>query len=405
MMSAAIGRDNPRRRLDRIAPPAQGQGMNFDVAIVGAGMAGASLAAQLAPQMRVLLLEAEETPGYHATGRSAAFWSETYGGPLVQPLTSASGPFLAAPPPDFSDHGFLKTRGALMIGQDSKAGQAKAFLDQFAHSGVALARWDAPLLAQHVPGLLPHWTEGVWEASTADIDVAGLHMAYLRAARRAGASLVTRHPVSQIRRTGLGWGISAGGAQFSAAKLVNAAGAWASQIADMAGAMPIQIQPMRRTMVQLRLAQPMSPDLPLIVDLAGHFYFKAEGADRLWLSPHDEIPSLPCDAAADAADVALALDRFAQVVPWPVAAVERRWAGLRSFTPDRAPVFGADPDCPEFYWCAGQGGAGIQTAPAIAALLAAEILGVAPPAPYTHIAPAAYAPARFAALLTNGGNG
>lgn len=379
--------------------------MKFDVAIVGAGMAGASLAAQLAPHMRVLLLEAEDAPGYHATGRSAAFWVETYGGPLVQPLTSASGPFLAAPPADFSDQGFLRLRGALMIGEAEGAGQADAFLARFSASGVALLRCDAPALRQRLPGLLPHWTEGVWEATTADIDVAALHMAYLRAARRAGAVLLTRHPVSQLCRTQSGWDILAGGAEFSAAKLVNAAGAWASHIAQMAKAAPIQIQPLRRTMVQLRLAQPISPDVPLIVDLAERFYFKPEGADRIWLSPHDETPSLPCDAAADEADVALALDRFSQVVNWPVAAVERRWAGLRSFTPDRAPVFGADQDCPGFYWCAGQGGAGIQTAPAISSLLAAEILGVAPLAPYDRIAHAAYAPARFATSVTNGGNG
>lgn len=375
--------------------------MQWDVGIIGAGMAGASLAAQLAPHMRVLLLEAEETPGYHATGRSAAFWTETYGGALVQPLSSATGPLLANPPANFATQSFLRPRGALMLGQ---AEQAQAFIDQFAGSGVALQPWHRADLEVCLPGLLPHWTHGVWEASNADIDVAALHMAYLRAAKRAGAELRTRHPVTALHQQADGWRVMAGGVDYFVGRLVNAGGAWAGELAALAGAMPIPIQPLRRTMLQVRLAQEISPDLPLVIDLAGGFYFKPEGANRIWLSPHDETPSLPCDAAPEEADVALALDRFAQVVTWPVAAVERRWAGLRSFTPDRAPVFGEDPVCRGFYWCAGQGGAGIQTAPAIAALLAAEILGEAPPAPYAGIDRAAYAPGRFGAL-TNGAGG
>lgn len=378
--------------------------MSFDVIIVGAGMAGASLAAQLAPKVRVLLLEAEDAAGFHATGRSAAFWSETYGGPMVQPLTSASGPFLAEPPAEFADQGFLRRRGALMIGTADAQAEAAAFVERFAVSGVALEKADAASLARRVPGLNPQWICGVWEASTADIDVAGLHMAYLRAARRAGATMLVRHRVTQITRRASGWEVIGGGASFSAAKLVNAAGAWAHNIAQLAGAMPIAIQPLRRTMVQLRLATPVSPDLPLVVDLKGRFYFKPEGADRLWLSPHDETPSPPCDVAAEETDVALALDRLAQVVTWPVAAVERRWAGLRSFAPDRVPVLGEDPACPGFYWCAGQGGAGIQTAPAIAALLAADILGEAPAGGYAGIDMRPYAPARFAGLTNGAGD-
>lgn len=388
-------------RLDQGQPAAQGQRMHWDVGIIGAGMAGASLAAQLAPHLRVLVLEAEETPGYHATGRSAAFWTETYGGPLVQPLSSATGPFLACPPTAFAEQSFLRPRGALMLGT---AAQAQAFMDQFAGSGVALQPWSRADLEACLPGLQPRWTAGVWEASNADIDVAALHMAYLRAARRAGAEVLMRHPVTALRKQAKGWKVTAGSATFTIARLVNAAGAWAGDLAALAEALPISIQPLRRTMVQLRLDTKISPDLPLVIDLAGGFYFKPEGTNRVWLSPHDETPSKPCDAAPEEADVALALDRFGQVVNWPIAAVERRWAGLRSFTPDRAPVFGEDPACPGFYWCAGQGGAGIQTAPAIAALLAAEILGEAPLAPYAGIDRAAYAPARFA-TVTNGADG
>lgn len=152
---------------------------------------------------------------------------------------------------------------------------------------------------------------------------------------------------------------------------------------------------MRRTIVQLRLGRDIPETMPLVIDLAGRFYFKPEGRRRLWLSPHDETPTAPCDAAPDKLDIALAIDWLQQAVDWPVETVERSWAGLRSFAPDRGPVLGEDPRQPGFYWCAGQGGSGIQTAPAIAAVLAGQILGEAPASPYDRIAMAPYSPGRF----------
>ncbi|MFM1983298.1 MAG: hypothetical protein RJB22_2017 [Pseudomonadota bacterium] len=358
-------------------------------------MAGASLAAALAPQMRVLLLEAEDHPGYHATGRSAAFWSETYGGPLVQPLTTASGPFLAHPPADFAEHSFLRTRGLLMIGRSADAGLAADFMRDFSGSGVVLDPIaDADVWAR-LPGARPDWRLGIWEASNADIDVGALHQAFLRRARQAGVDLAVRRAVTRLTHATDGWTLHAGTDQLRARRVVNAAGAWASDIAARAGAAPIAIRPLRRTMVQARLGCTIDAHLPLVIDLAGRFYFKPEGTQRVWLSPHDETPTDPCDAAPDREDVAHAIARFEEVVDWPIAAVERSWAGLRSFTPDRAPVFGLDPNCPDFYWCAGQGGAGIQTSPAISALLAAEILGVPVAAPYAGVDTAQYRPGRF----------
>lgn len=369
--------------------------MKYDVAIIGAGMAGASLAAALAPHCRVVLLEAEDFAGYHATGRSAAFWTETYGGPLVQPLTSTSGPFLAQPPTDFSEHGFLSPRGALMLAQQGQAPLADKFLAAFNGSGVRHELLTGPALAARLPGVKPAFGFGVWEPSNADIDVGAFHQACLRAARRAGAELHLRNRVNHFERSAEGWILSASATRYQAAKLVNAAGAWAGRVAHQAGASPIPIQPMRRTIVQLRLGCTIPVDLPLVVDLAERFYFKPEGARRVWLSPHDETPTEPCDAAPDEEDVARAIARFEEVVDWPIEAVERSWAGLRSFSPDRAPVIGEDPECPGFYWYAGQGGAGIQTAPAIAALLSAEIRGVVLDAPYDRIDARLYRPGRF----------
>lgn len=368
--------------------------MAYDIAIIGAGIAGASLAAELAPHMSVVLIEAEDHPGYHATGRSAAFWSETYGGPKIQPLSSASGPFLRAPPASFSDRGFLKQRGAIMIGRERDEAQVSAFLREFSGSGVELSRLAAAEVVARLPGGHVEWDRAVWEPSTADIDVAGLHDAYLRLAKRHGAALFVKSRVQGLRRTSQGWAISAGGQTLVASRIVNAAGAWADEIAALAGVRPVGISPYRRTMVQLQLNADVPPDLPLIVDINEQFYFKPEGANRIWLSPHDEIPSLPCDAAPEEIDIATAIDRFERVMDWPVVRVERTWAGLRSFAPDRLPVFGAAPEATGFYWCAGQGGFGIQTAPAIAQLLASAILGQSPPATVSDIDISAYVPDR-----------
>lgn len=367
--------------------------MAFQVAIVGAGIAGASLAAELAPHMSVLLLEAEDAPGFHATGRSAAFWSETYGGPLVQPLSSASGPFLENPPADFSDRGFLRPRGALTIGTRQDIAAVSAFVDTFQGSGVELHRLAGSGLSERVPGLRAAWDQGVWEPSTADIDVAALHAAYLRKAKRHGAVVAVRSRVRAMTRSAGLWALDAGD-EWAAHMVVNAAGAWADGVAHMAGAKPLGIQPYRRTMVQLQVDAAVPELLPLVVDINEGFYFKPDGPNRLWLSPHDETASPACDAAPDELDVAIAIDRFEKVMEWPVVRVQRSWAGLRSFAPDRLPIFGVDANVPGLFWCAGQGGFGIQTAPAIARLLAAQILSDDPGKDLSSIDASVYAPDR-----------
>lgn len=360
----------------------------FDFAIVGAGMAGASLAAELAPHASVLILEAEDQPGYHATGRSAAFWEECYGGPDIVPLTRASGAFLR-------DHGFLKDRGALYIGRKEDAVAMDAFMAEFEPKGVRLERLDRHSLQQIVPGVRPEWCDAISQPDCADIDVGALHAHYLSAARKAGAVTQTR-----ARLVGAGhaegvWALrSADGRVFQAERLVNAAGAWADEVARIAGVAPVGITPLRRTVAQIQIAPEPPPSLPLVLDISGRFYFKPESG-RLWLSPHDEEPSAPCDAAPEGLAVAEAIDRFEQVVDWQVRRIETRWAGLRSFAPDRLPVYGPDPQNSAFIWCAGQGGFGIQTAPAGAALLASLVLENRPDIDLTAIDCVTYAPARF----------
>ncbi|WP_439568032.1 NAD(P)/FAD-dependent oxidoreductase [Sphingopyxis sp.] len=373
------------------APPSA-----IDVLIVGAGIAGASLAAVLAPWRRVMLIEAEAVPGYHATGRSAAFWHETYGGARVQPLSVASFATLSRPEPEFSDHGFLSPRAALTIGHRSEAAAVDAFTAEFIAKDVDVVRMGAAAIAEKIPGVRAEWSEAAYEAACSDIDVGGLHAAYLRAARRAGAVIATRAPLTSARRIDGGWEAQVGGQSIRAGVIVNAAGAWVDRVAAACGVAPIGIQPYRRTVIQLRLGAPVPADLPLVIHVGGDFYFKGESAGRVWLSPHDETPVDPHDAAPEEIDVAIAIDRLQSVVDWPIAAVERKWAGLRSFAPDRIPVFGADPHQPGFVWCAGQGGFGIQTAPAIAALLAAQLGAPPPVGAIAGVDPAPFAAARFA---------
>lgn len=362
-----------------------------DIVIVGGGMAGASLGAALAGQARVLILEMEERAGYHATGRSVAFWEETYGGPLVQPLTTASGPLLATPDGDFSDRPFLSPRRTLHIGRAEDRTLHDALLADFA-GRVDLQPVDPAAL---VPGLRPDWTLGILEPSCRDIDVAALHQAFLRRFRNLGGTIRLGTRLERARAIGGGWRIETQDGAIDCAILVNAAGAWADDVARACCVTPIGITPYRRTVAQLRVPAMPGGELPLVMDLQGRFYFKPDGPDRIWLTPHDEVASPPCDAAPEELAVAQAIARFEAAVDWPIAAVERRWAGLRSFAPDRAPVYGFDPEQAGFFWFAGQGGFGIQTAPAAALLGASLLTGNARPEAVASIDATTYAADRF----------
>ncbi len=211
---------------------------DFDIAIVGAGIAGASIAAELADHANIVLIEGEAQPGYHSTGRSAAFWSEIYGGPGVQPLTKASGPFLASPAADFSDTPFLSPRGALHIGtMHDQAVAAKIHAD-FQESAINIRNADIAFIERHVPGIRAGWDTGIWEPDCCDIDVAALHAAYLRAFKRKSGKLLCNARLSKARFSKSYWQIETSAENFTAKILVNAAGAWADSVAQMAGYSP-----------------------------------------------------------------------------------------------------------------------------------------------------------------------
>lgn len=372
--------------------------MGFDIVVIGAGIGGASLAWSLMearPGLKLAILEAEEQPGFHTTGRSAAFYAETYGGPAVQPLTSASKGFFQRPPRGFSDTAIISPRGALHIRHADQPGSLKALEEEFHHGGVAHQRLGREGILQKMPYLRPEWSQtAIWESGCADIDVAGLHQAYLRAAKKAGAVLVTSARAMAIVKKADGWQISTPAGDFGAGIIVNASGAWADEVAVLAGVSPIGIQPLRRTIVVTEVRPEAPADLPVVMDAAGSLYFKPD-AGRLWISPHDETPDVPHDVQPDEMDMAIALDRFEQMCDWPIRRLASKWAGLRSFVPDRLPVLGPDAGDPSFHWCAGQGGWGIQTAPAAGAIGAALVLGEAVPAEYAGIDVAPYLPARF----------
>jgi D-arginine dehydrogenase len=360
---------------------------DFDVLIVGGGIGGASLGAELAAHRSVLVIEAESHCGFHSTGRSAAFWLESYGGPVVAQLSTASRAFLESPPVEVCEHSLLRIRGDLHITRD----QLPELPD-----GIESRVIERDELESMVPGIRPEWRRALFEPGCADIDVASLHSAYLRQLRRAGGEVRTDSRLRSAERAEGQWNVELqDGSQVSADVLVDAAGAWADEVAEAAGVQPIGVAPKRRTMVQLRVGRGGLRDLPLVDDADGTFYFKGEGDRTIWLSPHDEIESDPCDAAPEEIDVALAIDRFEKVVDWQIEAVERKWAGLRSFAPDRVPVYGFDPQAPGFFWCAGQGGFGIQTAPAAAKMAAALILEGEPDRMVSHIDAEPFSPARF----------
>ena len=362
--------------------------LRCDVLIVGGGIAGASLGARLAGDRRVIVIEAEDLCGRHSTGRSAAFWEASLGAGPARRLSFASKPMFDAGWPG-SATPLLRRRGTIHLtgAHGDRIEGAEELTGEH-----ALTWLDRAELLRMIPGLRAQWTGAWFEASCADIEVAAFHAACLAAIRRGGGIVRTDAALRSAERSGDGWVVETAAGPIRASILVDAAGAWADDVAARCRVPGIALQPMRRTVVQLRVGRDGLRDLPLVTDLHTSFYFKGEGVNSVWVSPLDETPVEPCDAAPEEIDVATAIDHFERAVEWPVEAVERKWAGLRSFAPDRVMKFGFDPAEPAFFWCAGQGGMGIQTAPAASLLCASLIRGEPLPAELAGIDPADFRP-------------
>jgi D-arginine dehydrogenase len=341
--------------------------IDCDFLIVGGGIAGASAAWALAAGARVALLEAEERCGYHSTGRSAALFADAHGAPVPRALGAASRPFFEQPPPGFCDVPLVTPRGALQIARADQRAALRRVIDG------GLDRLSVDEALRVVPVLRPDYVAGAaLEPGAMDIDVDALLQGFLRGLEARGGTVHTRSRIVALERRGGRWiGATATSLAFRAPTVINAAGAWADEIARLAGVRPIGLRPLRRTAFLVR------PDggrdvtrWPMVIDVDETFYFKPD-AGRLLVSPEDETPLPPCDVRPDELDVAVGADRLQRATSLTVVSVEKSWAGLRSFVADRAPVVGFAPDAPGFFWLAGQGGFGILTSPALARVAAA----------------------------------
>jgi len=342
-----------------------------DFVVIGAGIAGASVAAELSEKHSVCLLEAEAQPGYHSTGRSAALFSEMYGNRVVRSLSRASRRQMFEPSPTFASRPWTTPRGALFIANHEQVGQLRDMAEQ-----EDVRRLTQELNAAATRALCPvlrsdYVVAGLHEPNACDIDVHGLHQAYLRQLRERGGHLMRSRRVDAISRSAGAWVVRADQETFVSPVLINAAGAWADQIALLASVAPLGLRPLRRTaiLVDAPVGHSISA-WPLVIAADESFYFKPD-AGRLLLSPADETLVDPGDAQPDEWDIAVAVDRVTAATDLEVRQIRHRWAGLRTFAADRTPVVGFDPAAPGFFWLAGQGGYGVQTAPALALVAAA----------------------------------
>lgn len=341
--------------------------MDVDVAIIGGGIAGLSCAARLGPDLSAVVLEAEPAFGYHATGRSAALYTECYGSRIIHALTVASRPYLTETHPQTSS-----ARGLVFVAPTGDEEAIEILMQEFGPLVPSLRRM-TPRQVEEMCGLFPEplVAGGVHEPNARDIDVDALLTSFITTARTNGATLMTGAPVTELRSTDTGWWIVAGGTEYRAKVVVNAAGAWGDQVALMAGVPPLGLTPFARSVFTFDPGQ--DPQRwPMIVDARERWYLKPEGPHLLG-SGASEIPSEPRDARSDELDVALGIEKVTQASTLEITSVKNTWAGLRTFAPDRVPVAGFDPAHSGFFWLVGQGGYGIMTSPALGEIAACLI--------------------------------
>ena len=348
----------------------------YDIIVIGAGIAGAGIAAALGPTHKVALVEAEEQAGYHTTGRSAAIWIHNYGPPEVRVLTGLSRDFFLRPPADFADVPLHAMRPIIYLAPPEEEAALEALIAQ----ELGIVEMPVAEVKARVPALIDGYAlRAALEPTAFDMDVAALHQGYLRRARQAGGDLALRSRAGRIERKAGAWHVTVSdGTVFTAPVVVNAAGAWGDEVAAVAGLAPIGLVPCRRTAAIIDPAPYDVTGWPM-VQSAGHFwYVRPEARSKLMVTPCDETPMEPQDVQPDELDVAIGIDRMQQALAIEVRRVEHSWAGLRTFAPDRTLAFGYDNAAAGFFWCVGQGGYGIQTAPAAAALTAAMVAGTDP---------------------------
>ena len=348
---------------------------HYDFVIIGAGIAGASMGWELAGQRRVLLLERESQPGYHTTGRSAALYSATYGTPNIRALTRASRAFYDAPPPEFGGAPILTPRGVVYLAGPDQLDLLDAAYAEILPLNPGVRRLTHDELLAELPCLRPEAVAaGMSEPEAADIDVNALHQGYLRGLRQRGGQVLTHAEVTAVRREGTAWQVTlADGRVFAAPTIVNAAGAWADVVAGLAGVPPIGLEPRRRTAFTFPVPEGMdATHWPAVIGIDESFYFKPD-AGQLLGSPANADPTHPHDVVPEELDVATGIYHIEEMTRFQIRRPSHTWAGLRSFVPDGDMVIGWDNHVPGFFWLAGQGGYGIQSA-AGASSLARQLL-------------------------------
>ncbi len=339
-----------------------------DIIIIGAGIAGASLADELSSNHSVILLEAETQPGYHSTGRSAAVFLPTSGPELILNLVHASGDFFHNPPQGFCEHPLLSPRNTMMI---AKSGDDEHF-DLGLSNG--MQEISAAQALEKVPAINTQvYTKFSIDPQTFDIDVDALLAAHIKQLKKNTGQLVTNAQVIKLDHHNDLWTITTKQQEFTASIVVNAAGAWADHIAELANLKNLSIQPKRRSAALIDVSDKWDvSDWPFVVTAGDTFYFRPIGK-KLMISPADQTPVKPHDAWADDMALAHAMEDFRQATGFEVTRLEHTWAGLRTFAPDGNPVIGFDPRAKGFFWLAGQGGYGIETSPAISRIASALI--------------------------------
>ena len=345
-----------------------------DYLIIGAGIAGAATGFFLAPRGKTIVLERETQPGYHSTGRSAALYTVAYGTPLVRALTAASRSFFDAPPAGFSQQPLLSPRGELLV---DFQGEPQALQRQFedAQKWVKQVSLLSPeQVCAQVPALRQNLVHGAMlDPTAADIDTAALHQGYLAGIRQHGGAIHTEREVSRISRNAEGWQVECSGQRYQTRVLINAAGAWCDQIAQLAGLQPIGLIPKRRAAFTFKASSEYETHAwPVVVSLDESFYFKPD-AGLLLGSPANADPVPAQDVQPEELDIALGIHQIESHTHLKISRPTHTWAGLRSFVADGDLVGGYAVDDPAFFWVAGQGGYGIQTSPAMGKACAALI--------------------------------
>ena len=353
-----------------------------DIIVIGAGIAGVSAAAELAADSTVTLLEMEAQPGYHASGRSAAYFAAAYGKKIIRDITGCCEAFLRNPPDGFTEVELLHPRDCMFFGREDQAERLQAMQQD----NPRLQFVDADAVRERVPVLSPDYLYGaMWDQKGGDLDVDALLQGFLRLLRRRGGKFLANHLVSNLERSEGLWTVTAGSQQFQAPIVINAAGAWVESVADMAELGSLGIEPLRRT--ALTIDPPGGVDIrnwPQMVDADEDFYFKPD-AGQIMICPADETPSNPCDAQPEDLDVATGVHRFEQATGLDIRHVNHSWAGLRTFAPDRVFVAGFDPRTEGFFWLAGQGGYGVQSSPAMARLARFLVTGATPEGDFSTV--------------------